>query len=232
LGKLVDIRAVSVYGSAVGSGSIALTDSVAPAVPTGLEGTWNSGKLYLSWNANGEIDLGGYRVHYDWDEGGEPYDGTASIYGKNSPITVGADTSIVVTGLANKSVYYVALTAYDVGQNQSGYSDELVVEAVSVRSPSVPDKHSFSLFQSYPNPFNPQTTIVFEMPEPGDVSLKVFNAAGQIVATLVEEHKPTGRHIVHWDGRNQFGRHVSSGVYFYRLQAGDYVETKRMILLK
>jgi hypothetical protein len=85
---------------------------------------------------------------------------------------------------------------------------------------------TFFLGYNYPNPFNPTTTIRYGLPKATNVSLKIYNTLGQMVSTLVEERKEAGYHQVQWNAN------VPSGVYFYRLQAGEYVEIKRMILLK
>jgi subtilisin family serine protease len=84
-----------------------------------------------------------------------------------------------------------------------------------------------SLEQNYPNPFNPRTTIVFSLSEESDVTLDVFDAAGRLVATLLDASKGVGRHTVDFDASR-----LSSGVYFYRLRAGDFVQHKKMVLLK
>jgi hypothetical protein len=97
---------------------------------------------------------------------------------------------------------------------------------------------SFSLGQNYPNPFNPNTTIRFEIGVSGGAqqavhtTLKIYNILGQVVKTLVDEPKSPGVYYQTWDGKNEQGNKVSSGVYFYQLKAGDYNQTKRMVLLK
>jgi len=83
------------------------------------------------------------------------------------------------------------------------------------------------LNSNYPNPFNPVTQISFSLPAVCDVKLQVFNVMGQLVATLAEGSYEAGVHSVSWDGSN-----VASGVYLYRLQAADFVDAKKMILLK
>lgn len=89
-----------------------------------------------------------------------------------------------------------------------------------------------SLSQNYPNPFNPTTTIEFALAAPGPVSLKIYNVAGQLVRTLVEEKRRPDVYKEVWDGFNSAGQPVASGVYFYRLSAGDFVKTRKMVLLK
>ena len=91
---------------------------------------------------------------------------------------------------------------------------------------------AFTLEQNYPNPFNPTTRIAFNLRRPAVVQLEIFNVIGQRVRTLVAEPLPAGRHTVTWDGRDARGGRVASGVYFYRLKAGDETRTRRMLLLE
>lgn len=91
---------------------------------------------------------------------------------------------------------------------------------------------TYRLSQNNPNPFSPTTTIRYQLPTAQRVSLQVFNAAGQLVKTLVNGEKEAGDHSISWDGANDTNQAVSSGVYFYRLQAGSFVQTNRMILMR
>jgi flagellar hook assembly protein FlgD len=85
---------------------------------------------------------------------------------------------------------------------------------------------------NYPNPFNPTTTIGFAVASEGEVSIVVYNLKGQRVRGLISGVYRAGSHSVTWDGTDDAGRAVSSGVYFYRMVAGEYSEIKRMMLLK
>lgn len=89
-----------------------------------------------------------------------------------------------------------------------------------------------ALGQNVPNPFNPATEIRFSLPRGGDVRLAVYDPRGSLVRVLAEAVYPAGSHVVRWRGRNQSGRPVASGVYFYRLEAAGQVRTKKLILLK
>ena len=92
---------------------------------------------------------------------------------------------------------------------------------------------AFSLADNFPNPFNPATTIQYALPTAADVELTVYNVVGQPVRTLVAEHQSAGRYVVEWDATNDSGRSLSSGMYFYRLQAGgEFREVKKMLLLR
>jgi len=90
----------------------------------------------------------------------------------------------------------------------------------------------YALEQNYPNPFNPSTNISFALPKAGKVEVSVFNVLGQEVNSLVSEERTAGTHTVVWDGRNSSGNVVSSGIYFYRIVAGDFSQTKKMLMLK
>jgi DNA-binding transcriptional regulator YhcF (GntR family) len=86
--------------------------------------------------------------------------------------------------------------------------------------------------QNYPNPFNPETNITYNLDQAEQVSLAIFNAQGQLVRTLVNKVQAPGQYAICWDGLDQDGERVSSGLYFYRLQAGENIENDTMIMLK
>jgi hypothetical protein len=96
--------------------------------------------------------------------------------------------------------------------------------------PRVPGTNS--LGQNYPNPFNPTTTIGYGLASQALVTISVYDINGKLVRTLVSDTKPAGRYTVDWDGRNQAGNSVASGVYLSRMSAGSFVETKKLVLLK
>ena len=102
----------------------------------------------------------------------------------------------------------------------------------SVRDETLP-MHAPRLLQNHPNPFNPQTTISFNLPKETTAHLRVYDLSGRLVRTLLnDEMVQQGRNEVVWNGRDDFGRQVVSGIYFYRLEAAGYTETKRMTLVK
>jgi len=122
------------------------------------------------------------------------------------------------------------------GQNEHYFGDEAPAPEPDLRA-----KHEassgpisgFQLNQNYPNPFNAGTTIPFTVPEDGaSAALEVYNIKGQLVKTLVDRRLAAGPHEITWDATDSHGNPVASGVYLYRLTAGDYVETKKMSLLK
>lgn len=98
---------------------------------------------------------------------------------------------------------------------------------VNVENKSVDIPHTFSLAQNYPNPFNPITAINYQLPITGNVSLKIFDVLGRELETLINEEKPAGTYNVMFNGA-----HYSSGIYFYQLRSGSFVETKKLLLMK
>jgi flagellar hook assembly protein FlgD len=90
----------------------------------------------------------------------------------------------------------------------------------------------YSLSKNYPNPFNPTTTIDYTIPEAGKVNLVIYNTAGQKVRTLVNQTQDAAYYKVVWDGRDDSGMSVASGIYFYRLSADKFSKIEKMTLLK
>ncbi|MEJ2535780.1 MAG: T9SS type A sorting domain-containing protein [Calditrichia bacterium] len=90
----------------------------------------------------------------------------------------------------------------------------------------------FSLSQNYPNPFNPVTTIQYNLPQKGEVVLKIYDMLGREIKTLVDRVQSSGKKSVIWDGTDQLGNLVSSGIYLYRLRSGEITDSKKMILMK
>ncbi|MFQ5652940.1 MAG: T9SS type A sorting domain-containing protein, partial [bacterium] len=105
-----------------------------------------------------------------------------------------------------------------------------VVTSVELLDDLLPKR--FTLEQNYPNPFNPETSIQYSIPKAADVKLTIFNVLGQRVATLVNKQQVAGNYLVQWNGQNDAGRPVASGIYVYRISAGDFVQTKKMLFLK
>jgi len=90
----------------------------------------------------------------------------------------------------------------------------------------------FILFQNYPNPFNPATTLRYDLPQRTDVTITIYDILGRHVRTLVRDLEEPGFKSVIWDGRNNIHEQVSAGVYLYQLRAGDFIQTRKMVVLK
>ena len=116
----------------------------------------------------------------------------------------------------------------------SGYTVELPATetALGVSENGVINPSEFSLNQNYPNPFNPSTQISYNLPENAMVTINVYDLMGRSVRTLVSSNQIAGYRSVSWDATNNVGEPVSAGMYVYVAQAGEYSQTKKMLLLK
>ncbi|RLC45028.1 MAG: hypothetical protein DRH57_08710, partial [Candidatus Cloacimonadota bacterium] len=90
----------------------------------------------------------------------------------------------------------------------------------------------YKLSQNYPNPFNPETVIAYQLPEGTAVEISIYNILGQKIKTLVKGRIEAGYHKVIWNGKDAENRHVSSGIYFYKISTDKFNETKKMLLMK
>ena len=199
-------------------------DNLPPSAPLGLaakqvhvpEG------LRLSWKASPEKDISYYAI-YRSESGGTGICGDA-------PLATTRDTMYLDTGWRWNRPYFYRLAAVDIHGNESSVSLLGPDDVTGDDTPGVPE--ATYLHQNVPNPFNPVTKIAFGLNEPAYVSLGIFDSAGRVVRVLVDGNRPAGRYEETWDGRTNNGRTVSSGVYFYRLTASPFSQTKKMVLLR
>jgi hypothetical protein len=114
----------------------------------------------------------------------------------------------------------------------TGTRQLLVERSGDLNTESIGIPNSFVLHPNYPNPFNPETQIRFEIPYAGNVDLSIYNLLGMKVRTLYAGQKSAGVFVYKWDGKNDNNQSVSGGVYIYKLQSGQQMQMRKMILLK
>jgi hypothetical protein len=193
-------------------------DNIPPAVPTGVFASSMGGDIVISWDANIENDFAYYQV----------FRGTS------------ADTNMMqlhyetiensYSEIYNASYFY-SIKAVDHSSNESGYSQVVDAGALSVNDQyEIPD--AFVLNVAYPNPFNPSTSISYDLPEKVHVSIMIHDMLGRQVRTLINQTQDAGFKSVIWNATNDYGEPVSAGVYLYQIQAGEFVQTRKMVLLK
>ncbi|HIB73661.1 MAG TPA: T9SS type A sorting domain-containing protein, partial [Candidatus Marinimicrobia bacterium] len=95
-----------------------------------------------------------------------------------------------------------------------------------------PSRINYSIHQNYPNPFNPITTLRYDLPENSLVNIIIYDMLGREVKTLINQTQDAGYRSVIWNATNDYGKPVSAGIYLYQIQAGEYMQTKKMVLLK
>jgi hypothetical protein len=194
-------------------------DNLPPTAPKDLiVASSGDSVVSLFWKPNSEADLWYYAVYRDTISGFAP---APSNHLGNTTDTTYEDT------IEDDRTYYYRVTALDVSGNESGPSNEAIYEGVNVMGLLVHTPKAFTLLQNYPNPFNPITQINYALPRNCNVKLSIYNILGQKVATLVDGQQQAGYKTTRWDASS-----LSSGIYFYRLQAGDFVQTRKIVLLR
>jgi hypothetical protein len=147
-----------------------------------------------------------------------------------------AGRAISIDGLDDVVIAGTAETDIDFGGGtltNQGFYDVFIVKFKPPQATAVPDAPSnLALYQNHPNPFNPSTRIPYSLRHAGHVLLRVYDVSGRLVRALVDDWKGSGPGVAEWDGRNDAGAHVGSGVYFYRLRTTGNVVTRKMVLLR
>jgi len=205
--------------------AVLVPDIIPPAKPTGLTLTMQASRTaMLTWTQNTEKDLAGYKIYYSSDSTG--FEGTEANEGP-SPISVSTIDTMYLTGLAGGKITRFAISAIDLSTNESALSETVSGLTTGVSQHSSKSPLSFELNQNFPNPFNPSTSIQFNLPRTGFTTLTVYNLLGQEVVTLVNETKPAGSYTVQWNAQN-----MTTGMYFYELTSGTLTQVKKMMLVK
>jgi PKD repeat protein len=199
-------------------------DNLAPGVPSGLEASLIAPQqVSLSWNSVLDEDFNYYRIYRSLIPDFMP-----SI---TDLLSVTVDSSYIDQQVLSDSTYYYRLSVIDFAGNESDFTP-----AVSARIVAIKDNDKISdnylIEQNYPNPFNPSTTIRYAIPQNERVCIKIYNILGEEIRTLINKKQPPGWHFVKWDGKDNQGQLVSNGVYFYRISAGVYSDTIKMLYLK
>ena len=209
------------YESAPDSGYS--VDNLPPFAPNnftvkGLAGT----RLELSWADPEDTDFQYFALYRSTTENFDPK-GT-------KPLTTVTATQYADTDVQVGTKYYYWLSAFDIAGNESMFSRASFTVGVAERNGSLPTE--YALEQNYPNPFNPETMIKYQLSGSSQVRLRVFSALGQEIRTLVHGVQPAQFYTVMWDGRDNAGNTMPSGMYFYRLETEKFTATKKMVLMK
>jgi hypothetical protein len=157
----------------------------------------------------------------------------AEIHFKLEPGVNSVEINPIEIETPNHSLTYYWIDPSGPGGQSSVRSEHPEVESGQVyysNPTAIPTK--FALHQNTPNPFNPTTKLAFDMPVAGDVKVSVFNVLGQNVIDLVDGYREAGSHEIIWNGKDNSGAAVASGMYFYRIDTEQFTETKKMVLLK
>jgi hypothetical protein len=186
-------------------------------------GTADSQKVTLRWITATEVNNYGFNIERR-DSGGVSWDsiGFAAGYGTSSS----PHEYTYIDSSLSSSLYYYRLKQVN---NDKSFNYSLPVEVVLITDVNETTNviHNFALSTNYPNPFNPSTTINYQLPKQSHVTMKIFDVLGRELVTLVNGVEESGYKSVNFDASE-----LPSGVYFYRVQAGSFVQTNKMVLMK
>lgn len=193
-----------------------------PEPPQDVTAIQDGNAAYLSWTPSEESNVIGYRIY------------RSNAPGASALLDSSVGTSYHDTSVIDGTTYYYRITAVNDFGLESSYSDEvsLTITIVGVDDAEGTRPDRFELFQNYPNPFNPSTTIRFGLPQMSRVRLVLYNVLGQQIRELVNGQRSAGFHTAVWDGRDERGMAVASGLYFYRLESEFGAFIRRMTFLK
>jgi len=147
-------------------------------------------------------------------------------------VATGSTEGAHIYDYSTVSTVDIAWPMYRGSARRTGYIDDILTAVPEDEDPQPAVPGRYALHQNYPNPFNPQTAIRYSLAQAGPARLAIYNVLGQEVVTLVDRHQAAGAHEIVWNGADSGGRAVTSGLYFYRLQAGEFSETRKMVLLR
>ena len=243
--------------------AISYGEAIVSLQPTTLSMPQVGKSFTVNINIAGGKGMAGYEVAVAFDPTVVQYVSTADAGYLNSevfavPLLQDAQTTFVVAalgGTATKTVGTLATMTFKVLKPNPFKSLHLTevtladtdaqvmdvrlaqnyVNRADLTNPMPIDRTSLML--NYPNPFNPETWIPYQLATPAEVTLTVFSSDGQLVRTLALGHQPAGVYqhrsrAAYWDGRNNIGERVASGLYFYTLTAGDFTATRKMLIMK
>ena len=153
---------------------------------------------------------------YQWDSNNQPLEVTEQL-GPGYSIEKTHDGGFVISTGSN-----IIKTDAEFNFNEDLFTEEIIDEVPS----------EFKLYQNYPNPFNPKTVIRFDLPKESNVKILIYDVLGRLIKKIIDNRQDIGFKFIQWDGTNNYGKKVSDGVYLYSIEAENFRQTKKMILLK
>jgi lysophospholipase L1-like esterase len=213
---------------------IALLDQTPPGVPTGLTAIAKEASIILSWNTVNDHDIASYVLFSGLTPGELAY----------KSVIIHPSTTYTDSSLIQGQSYYYSIAAMDKNGNMSAQSTSVQTALVQDEEEHEEDDNDddpennpdlpigFSLMQNYPNPFNPYTKIQLYSPDDAFIEISIYNSIGMKVRKLLSKNVPAGFNAVTWDGRDDHGYALGTGIYFYQLVSGGYSKTLKMALIR
>ena len=218
------ISGIAMANIGTGVSSTGYLTSVPPGVPTLITPNEELTPLNYTLDWHSQIHTASYQLQVSQDE-------NFSSFVQNEMI---ADTSYTLHALQSNTSYYWRVSATNVAGSsvfsEVRYFTTMFFDAVDETNDLTPK--TYALFPAYPNPLNPSTVFTYNLPEKAEVQLVIYNSKGQFVRQLTSGTMTVGSHSVQWDGRDNDGLSVVSGLYFCSMKANNHIFTQKLLLLK
>ena len=210
-----------------------LQDGSLPVELSLFSATASADGVTIRWRTETEVGNVGFRIYRSEEKDGNYTKIVFISGGGNSAMSI--DYQFTDEKAEPGKTYFYYLEDIDIAGEKS--SSEIIKVVVPSAKPMQPIPKEFRLLQNYPNPFNPETWIAYELAADATVTIRVYNVNGQLVRQLDLGVQKAGHYVdkrkaAYWDGKNQTGKVVSNGIYFYTLKAGDFQATRRMVIVK
>jgi len=195
--------------------------------------TASDGKVTLYWRTEVELDNAGFSIYRSEEKDGN-YTKIGFVHAtEDSEMT--NDYQFMDSGVEAGKNYFYYLEDIDLAGERS--KSEIIKVVIPPAQPVLPIPGEFRLLQNYPNPFNPETWLPFQLAKDAPVAILIFNLKGQLIRTINLGQKNAGFYMTkdkaaYWDGKDSSGEKVASGVYYYTLQAGKFLATRKMVITK
>tara|TARA_B100000965_G_scaffold403393_1_gene431366 strand:- start:181 stop:1659 length:1479 start_codon:yes stop_codon:yes gene_type:complete len=193
-------------------------DNIVPMIPTGMLAASVDNYISIGWDISPDEDFQYFELVRSGGAGDDIVIELVETSYEDFNINAGIE-------------YSYKIAAYDYNGNFSGYSDPVLVSMLSAEDNGLVPA-SYVLNQNYPNPFNPTTQINYELPNNDFVSINIYDVMGHRIKSLVSANQDAGYKSIHWNATNDLGQPVSAGMYVYTIQAGEFRQTRKMVLLK
>jgi len=210
------------------------SDISLPVELSSFTATISNDSVILKWRSETEVGNVGFAIYRSERKDGKFVKVNSKLIKGQGNSTTAHDYLFIDETAEIGKTYYYYIEDVDISGEKN--RSEIIKAVISAQNVIFTPKET-RLLQNYPNPFNPETWIPFQLAKKTEVSIRIYNAAGSLLRTISVGDMPAGVYAskdkaVYWDGCNSMGEKVSSGLYFYQLEAGDYKATKRMLILK
>ncbi|MCC7429908.1 T9SS type A sorting domain-containing protein [bacterium] len=214
-----------------------IEDVPLPVTLGSFSGSYKNGQVTLNWKTESEVDNKGFVIYRAESLDGNykkiaSYQTHKVLDGQGTKASETSYTFVDKDELTQESTYYYRLNSEDFDGTIHEYKDRTISVKTGIPDVQANNNSDYELKQNFPNPFNPTTTIPYSIKKAGEISVSIFNILGQEIRSFSALHTEPSEGSFVWDGKDNNGNLVTSGVYFYKMEANNFTSIKKAILVK